>query len=142
MKWEGISTQVIPIPANIHDTRSIPEVYLLIFEEFFESIRIHNHLFIDTAYSLLGFMEVEDILHAVLSQPAVNSTRGAVRSQVQTYMAKFGFHHVGNDHYESESLLIQDLHDENVLVGYDGRLYFIDTCIYVKAGESFPIGLE
>ncbi|MBC9868213.1 MAG: hypothetical protein F7O42_10115 [Opitutae bacterium] len=28
-----------------------------------------------------------------------------------------------------------NLHDENVLIGYDGRLYFIDTCIYVKEGE-------
>jgi hypothetical protein len=110
--------------------------------QFFESIRIHNHLFIDTAYSLLGFMKVEDTLHAVLSQQAVNSKQGAIRSQVQDYMAQFGFHHVGNDHYESESLQIQDLHDENVLVGYDGRLYFIDTCIYLKEGKTIPIDLE
>lgn len=28
--------------------------------------------------------------------------------------------------------MIQDLHSENVLVGPDDRLYFIDTCIYLK----------
>ncbi len=54
------------------------------------------------------------------------------------YMAQFGFRHVGNDHYESESLLIQDLHEENVLVGAGGLLYFIDTCIYVKEGKTSP----
>ena len=110
--------------------------------QFFESVRIHNYLFVDTAYSLLGFTEVEGILHAVLSQHAINSTRGASRNQVRSYMAQFDFRHVGNDHYESNSLQIQDLHDENVLIGYDERLYFIDTCIYVKEGETFRIGSE
>ena len=110
--------------------------------QFFESIRIHNFLFIDTSYSLMGFMEVERQLHAVLSQRAVNSTRGATRSEVENYMSKFDFWHVGDDHYESESVLIQDLHDENVLVGDDGLLYFIDTCIYIKQGENVHIGWE
>ncbi len=54
-------------------------------------------------------------------------------------MSRFGFRHAGNDHYESESLLIQDLHEENVLVGADGLLYFIDTCLYVKEGKFFPL---
>ncbi len=108
--------------------------------QFFESVRIHNHLFLDTAYSLLGLMEVEDLLHAVLTQRAISSTRGASRNEVMNYMARFGLRHVGSDHYESESLLIQDFHEENVLVGYDGLLYFIDTCAYVKRDKSFSLG--
>ncbi len=107
--------------------------------QFFESVRIHNYLFVDTAYTLLGLMEVDVLLHAVLSQKAVSSTIGASRVEVMSYMARFGFRHAGNDHYESESLLIQDLHEENVLVGADGLLYFIDTCIYVKEGKFFPL---
>jgi hypothetical protein len=54
-------------------------------------------------------------------------------------MARFGFRHTGNDHYESESVLIEDLHDENVLVGPGGDIYFIDTCIYLKPGKQSPI---
>jgi len=54
-------------------------------------------------------------------------------------MVRFGFRHVGHDHYESETLMIQDLHSENVLVGPDERLYFIDTCIYLKEGKEFSL---
>ncbi len=100
---------------------------------------MHNQLFPDTAYTLIGFMMVDEILNAVVSQPAIASLRGASRVEVMEYMGMFGFKHVGNDNYENETVLIQDLHDENVLIGNDGRLYFIDTCIYMKAGASFPL---
>lgn len=107
--------------------------------QFFESVRMHNHLFPDTEYTLLGFMVVDGILNGVVSQPAIASTRAAIRVEVMEYMGRFGFKHVGNDNYENETILIQDLHDENVLIGYDGRLYFIDTCIYIKAGMPSPL---
>ena len=107
--------------------------------QFFASVRIHNDLFVDTPYTLLGFMEVKRNLCAILSQPAVRSTRGAERSAVENYMARFGFRHVGHDHYESMSLMIQDLHSENVLIGPNDGLYFIDTCIYVKEGKEFSL---
>jgi len=107
--------------------------------QFFASVRIHNDLFVDTAYTLVGFMEVKKNLCAILSQPAVRSIRGAGRREVEKYMVRFGFRHVGHDHYESETLMIQDLHSENVLVGPDERLYFIDTCIYLKEGKEFSL---
>jgi len=62
--------------------------------QFFQSIRVHNSLFLDTAYSFLGLMEVEGLLHAVLSQKAISSVRGASRSEVMNYMSQFGFRHV------------------------------------------------
>jgi hypothetical protein len=107
--------------------------------QFFASVRIHNQLFPDTAYRLEGISEIEERVFVILSQSAVLSTMGATRRQVELYMARFGFVHAGNDHYESESLLIQDLHDENVLIGPGGNLYFIDTCIYLKPGKTFKI---
>ena len=37
MKSSGLNF-VIPIPTNIHDSRSIPEIHLFIFKDLFEEI--------------------------------------------------------------------------------------------------------
>ena len=144
-RWQaqgGVCGQECDVYYDSKDGLYIKRNNTLAYEDwiqFFESVRMHNKLFPDTAYALLGFMIVDGILNAVLSQPAVASSRGASRVEVMEYMGQFGFHHVGNDNYENETVLIQDLHDENVLIGNDGLLYFIDTCIYMKAGASFPL---
>lgn len=59
--------------------------------QFFASIRIHYELFVDTAYTLLGFMKVKKNLCAVISQPAIRSTRGAGRREVEEYMVRSAF---------------------------------------------------
>lgn len=54
-------------------------------------------------------------------------------NHVRQFMESNGFISIRKyDYYNSVSgILIEDLHDENVLTN-DGMLYFIDTVFYVK----------
>ena len=53
--------------------------------------------------------------------------------QVKEFMAANGFKNKRRHDYENESLglIIEDLHDENVLTA-DGMLHFIDTVFFIK----------
>lgn len=100
--------------------------------QYFISVKVHNRLFPDAAYSFEAISLVNRHLCVIVSQLAVPSIRGAPAEEVAAYLSRFGFEDRGNNNYESDTYLIQDLHDENVLVGEDEQLHFIDTCIYVR----------
>lgn len=60
------------------DTRFVLKLNDSIFYEFlldyFHSLLIHNFLFPQTAYELLGFYSDENVLHAIVRQPFVEVT--------------------------------------------------------------------
>ena len=86
---------------------------------FFERIAIHNQLFPDCEYILIGFAENRDgKTCAVLRQPFI-------------LMERLGFHKEQDDGYFTNSDYdIFDAVPNNVLMGADGHLYFIDTIIF------------
>ncbi len=57
--------------------------------------------------------------------------------EVETEMRKLGFSRRRNDDYFSPTLqlLVEDLHDENVLVDADGDLFIFDPVIYLAKPE-------
>lgn len=43
-------------------------VYYASWEDYFHNLLLHNYFFADTAYELLGFYELNDVLYAAVSQ--------------------------------------------------------------------------
>jgi len=93
---------------------------------------IHNYFFKSSAYELLGFKVINEILYAVIKQEFIKSTEVADLNAVKQFISYNLFENNRNHDYVNRSLgiLLEDLHDENVL-SKDGILYFIDTIFYL-----------
>ncbi len=118
------------------DTRFVLKLNDSVFYEFwldyFYSLLIHNFLFPQTAYTLLGFYREKDVLHAVVKQPFIEITEPTNPQMVKEFLAGNGFElKKNNDYFNREAgLILEDLHDENVLTNR-GTLFFIDTAFYL-----------
>lgn len=117
-------------------------IYYATWLEFFNSIVIHNLLFPNTAYSFLGFIEIEDDFFAVLKQPFVTADDVVDLSDVKKLLAYNGFENTlrkglpTNNYYNKElGLILEDVHDENVIVK-SNTLFFIDTVFYTAFQEQ------
>lgn len=106
-------------------------VYYATWLEFFNSILLHNLIFPNTAYALVGFTKEEDILYAVMKQPFIVSDGQAELGNIRKLLAYNGFEKTRrNDYFNKElGLILEDMHDENVLVN-SYTLFFIDTVFY------------
>ena len=107
--------------------------------EFFHRLAMHNYLFPEAPVKLEGFVVNEDELMPVFSQPHVEADRGATLEEVVKYMSKLGFKQKrGPDFYNPDTgVIVEDLHDENVLVSPEGHLYIVDPIIYLdEQGKS------
>jgi hypothetical protein len=108
-------------------------------------ITLHNYLFGETTYELLGFLEVEPVpgdcfrpFRFVLKQPFV---QGHMLSDVtdwkamldtdkrlDAYMEKrFNMHRLGPTNFYNSNYVVGDLHLGNVIETNSGEFFFIDT---------------
>lgn len=126
-----------------YDNRSVIKlndgVYYATWLEFFNSLVIHNLLFPDTAYTLLGFEMGFGPLEVVVKQPYIRSDGPVDLEDVRELLAYNGFAHIRRyDYYNQEfGLLLEDIHDENVIMNAE-TLFFIDTVFYVADGFLAP----
>ena len=117
------------------DPRFILKLNDSIFYEFWEdylnSLLLHNYFFPHLAYELLGFNK-SDKLYAIVKQPFVRSTESTDLKNVKEFLSSNGFiNKKANDYYHlGLGIIIEDLHDENVLTE-DGSLQFIDTVFFL-----------
>ena len=104
---------------------------------FFERIHEHNQLFPDCAYEFLGFAENRDgKVCAVLRQPFILSQREATQQEIDKELENLGFSkELDGGYYTNGNYDIFDAVPNNVLMGDDGHLYFIDTIIF-KSGTG------
>ena len=113
--------------------------------DYFSSLLLHNYFFTDTLYQLMGFVERDNSLLAVVKQPFIKSTEDTDLSVVMKFMTDNGFVNTKNNDYINYELgiIIEDLHEENVITE-DGVLYFVDTVFYTKYSnpERFEKGGE
>ncbi|MCC7301511.1 MAG: hypothetical protein IT233_02615 [Bacteroidia bacterium] len=102
------------------------------WEDYFNSLLIHNYFFPHLAYELLGFYMPDDKLFTVVRQPFVRATGNTDLENVKEFLTANGFlNKKGNDYYHPGlGLILEDLHDENVLTE-DGALQFIDTVFFL-----------
>lgn len=99
---------------------------------FFERIKAHNSYFPYCAYTLIGFAPNADgKVCALLEQPYIISEREATVEEIDSTLRSFGFHpEFDGEYYSNGTHDIFDMSPNNVLVGIDGNLYFIDTILY------------
>jgi hypothetical protein len=107
-------------------------IYYEFWEDYFNSLLIHNFFFSHLAYELLGFYKSGLKLFAVVKQPFVQTTEITELSNVKIFLTENGFiNKRANDYYQPElGIIVEDLHDENVLTK-DGTLHFIDTVFFL-----------
>lgn len=100
--------------------------------DYFYSLLIHNYFFPATAYQLIGFFEEQEILYAVIKQPYITITENTEIEAVRNFLTENGFQLKRNNDYFNPSLgiLLEDLHDENVLTN-NKVLFFVDTVFYL-----------
>jgi len=108
-------------------------IYYASWEDYFYNLLLHNYFFADTAYHLLGFHLSDDIFYTVVRQPYIKADSITNLEEVKTFMAVNSFENKRRNDYESVNLglIIEDLHDENVLTA-EGMLYFIDTVFFIN----------
>lgn len=111
--------------------------YYATWLEYFDILCLHNTLFYNTAYSLEYYTLLpdpsgENILHVLVKQSYIFSDRTVELSEVREFLEHNGFELVRrNDFAHPElHLILEDMHDENVLVQEDA-LFFIDTVFYI-----------
>lgn len=107
-------------------------IFYLYWLDYFHSLLIHNFLFPQTAYELIGFWKEDKILHAVVRQQFVEITEPTQPLRIKEFLLANGFQlKMNNDYFNSEAgVILEDLHDENVLTNR-GTLFFIDTTFYL-----------
>jgi hypothetical protein len=107
-------------------------IYYASWVDYFHNLLLNNLFFPDTAYQLLGFYKDLDVLYAVVEQPFVKANEKTDLSVVKIILENNGFRNTKNHDYYNEKLgiILEDLHDENVLT-QNGMLYFIDTVFYI-----------
>lgn len=100
--------------------------------DYFHNLSIHNFLFPQTAYELIGFYLEKEALHAVVKQPFIEITEPTDTAAVKEFLLANGFQvKKNNDYFNPEAgIILEDLHDENVLTN-KGVLFFIDTTFYL-----------
>lgn len=101
--------------------------------DYFYSLLIHNYFFPSTSYELIGFYQHDDILFAVVKQPFIEVTEPTDTEFVKSFLKDNGFQlRKNNDYFNDDlGLILEDLHDENVLTN-DGVLFFVDTVFYLE----------
>ena len=107
-------------------------IYYASWIDYFHNLLLNNLFFPDTAYQLLGFYNDQEVVHAVVEQPFVKATEKTDLNLVKVFLENNGFRNTKNHDYYNEELclILEDLHDENVLTR-NGMLYFIDTVFYI-----------
>jgi len=108
-------------------------IFYVNWSQYLESLLVHNILFKETKYDLLGFIKINRVMYSVVQQDFITPSDKTKIESVKDLMFSKGFVlKKGNDYIHADlGLIIEDLHEENVLVK-DGTLFFIDTVIYLK----------
>jgi len=107
-------------------------IFYEFWQDYFNSLLIHNYFFPHLAYKLIGFCKTDSKLYAAVKQPFVRSTESTNLNHVKDFLSANGFLNTrNNDYYHPHlGIIIEDLHDENVLTE-EGSLQFIDTVFFI-----------
>ncbi len=103
--------------------------------DFLNSLCIHNLLFPETSYELIGFSFINE-LFAIVKQNFIVSNQDVDLEEVETILKTNGFNKIKElDYYNQEiGIRLEDIHDENV-IKQNGVYFFIDTVFYLDVKE-------
>jgi hypothetical protein len=113
-------------------------VYYASWIDYLHNLLLNNLFFPDTAYQLLGFYKDKNVVYAVVEQAFVKATEQTDLNLVKLFLEYNGFRNTKNHDYYNEELglILEDLHDENVLT-QNGMLYFVDTVFYIAPTQKY-----
>ena len=122
---------------RIHVIKINDAIYYATWLEYFNSLVLHNLIFKDTAYTLTGFIDLENILYAVVRQIFIIADGQAELDDIRSFLEFNGFQNTRRQDYFNKEygLILEDIHDENVIVNSE-KLFFIDTVFYTVAEIS------
>jgi hypothetical protein len=128
---EGAEQRVFLKDSN-HVLKLNDAIYYRCWMDYFHNLLLHNYFFPDTSYELLGLTKENDRLYAVVKQGYVVVNQETDLNKVREFLGANGFINTRNNDYINSDLgiILEDLHDENVLSNND-ILYFIDTVFYL-----------
>lgn len=93
--------------------------------EFFDRISIHNNLFPQAPYTVIGFTRKNGVFSVIIQQPFIIAERGLEYEEVAAYMKQLGFEDMGKT-YVNDTYIIDDLHPGNILKTPQGNIIVID----------------
>lgn len=113
---EGAEQKVFLKDSN-HVLKLNDAIYYRTWVDYFYNLLLHNFFFTDTAYKLIGFTKENDTLFAVVQQSYVEMTHITELNEVRNFLDSNGFKNTKNNDYFNPELgiILEDLHDENVL---------------------------
>jgi len=128
---KGGESKVYLAPDRLNVIKVNDAIYYATWDEYLNSLTLHNLLFPNTAYSLIGFMETNNVLSAVMQQPFIEGEQAKL-DDIRELLGYNGFENTKRqDYYNDEfGFVLEDMHDENV-IAKDDVLFFIDTVFYV-----------
>lgn len=93
---------------------------------------VHNLLFPETPYKFEGISKDVDGVRIVLSQPYIDNYAAPTQEQIEQALAARGLTPDGRYSYGNDLVSVTDVEGDNVLLGEDGTLHFIDPIIKFK----------
>jgi hypothetical protein len=128
---KGGESKIYLAPDRLNVIKVNDAIYYATWDEYLNSLLLHNLLFPNTAYLLIGFTEIDNGLSAVLQQPFIEGEQARL-DDIRELLSYNGFENTKRqDYYNSEfGLVLEDMHDENVIAKND-LLFFIDTVFYI-----------
>lgn len=93
---------------------------------------VHNLLFPEAPYKFEGISKDVDGVRIVLSQPFIENKGRASQSQIEQALAARGLYPDGRYSYGNDYVSVTDVEGDNVILGADGTVYFIDPIIKFK----------
>jgi hypothetical protein len=100
---------------------------------FFERIYAHNLYFPECSYQLIGFgLNQFGKICAVLKQPFIHIARMATEDEIDYALRTMGFTPcLDGEYYSNGRHDLFDVSPQNVVIGEDNELFFIDVIIYL-----------
>ena len=104
---------------------------------------IHNILFPECAYELIGITEDCGEIRVVLKQQAIGTESFPTSEQIERSLASRGFYPVDAYFFSDGIVSVTDVgeHGDNVLLGDDGIVYFIDPLVSLHHSAAETIRL-
>lgn len=124
------------------ESRFIYKVNNLLYNEgniltLFESTLLHNKLFPETAYEIVGFSGFTGgAVYPILKQRYIANVTEASPEQILSFMQSIGFKKITNSKHTNGVVTVSDLLPRNVLVDADGDIYVIDDNVKWNVADN------
>ena len=105
---------------------------------YLDRLALHNFLFPDVPYELVGLTATDRGFAFIVEQPFVKGVVNSSKQDVIGEMERMGFTDRGGNMFTNDDYIVEDLHSGNVVKDENGSLYFIDPIVSLnEEGEGY-----